>query len=475
MDLYLHNTLTRTLEKFEPLQGRDSPVKLYCCGPTVYNFAHIGNLRTYIFEDLLRRTLEYGGYSVHHVMNITDVGHLTGDAEEGKDKVLKAAQEKGWSVWEISRFYEKAFFEDARKLNLIPPHHTPRATEHVALMIEDIEKLLDKGLAYHAGGNVYFEVSKFPSYYALSGQEPLGEAHHRVSVDSHKRDARDFALWFTDSKFKDQAMQWDSPWGKGYMGWHIECSAMARELLGEEIDLHCGGVDHIRVHHTNERAQAEGITGTPWVKIWLHAEFLVMEQEKMSKSLGNFLTLSDLESQGFHPLDYRYLCLGAHYRKQLSFNWEILAAARTAREKLSRQYGALGQERILLDSPAMASYEEKFLEAIGRDLGIAGALALVWTLLKDTSLSAPEKRTLLGRWDAVLGLDLENFSLSLREKESSSLPSDYLALLEERSQAKAHKNFRRADEIRDFFQKKGYRLIDSPEGTKCVREGEGEW
>lgn len=462
--LYLYNTFSRQLEVFEPLDVNKKEVKIYCCGPTVYNFAHIGNMRTYIFEDLLRRSLEYLGYEVTHVMNITDVGHLSGDSDEGEDKVILAARERGLSVKEIALFFEEAFFMDSSKLNILRPKLTPRATENVGCMIEDIKILEKKGYAYQAGGNIYFNVSEFSPYYDLSHLNSSAESVSRVSFDSHKRDERDFALWFTNSKYPDQSMLWDSPWGVGYMGWHTECSAMARHYLGEKIDIHCGGVDHIRVHHTNEKAQAEAIEGKQWVKYWMHAEFLVMDKGKMSKSEGNFLTLSDLENNGYDPLDYRYLCLGTHYRKQLSFSWEILDSARTAREKLKRQCLLLDKEKRSEDDlNLIQEYENLFIQSICNDLAMPSSLALVWKLLKDKSLSPSSKRELINSWDKVLGL-------SLFEEGEDKIPLEIFNLAKERDEAKREKNYKKADSIRSYIQEMGWDILDAKEGYQIIKK-----
>jgi cysteinyl-tRNA synthetase len=312
--MQLYNTMTRSVEDFKPLE--DKKVKLYACGPTVYNYAHIGNLRTYVFEDILRRSLEYFGYSVIHVMNVTDVGHLVGDNDDGEDKMVKSSRETGKSVYEIADFYTRAFFQDTGKLNIKQPSIACRATEHIQEMIALVQRLERKGHTYFSGGNVYFSIDTFPEYGSLARLElDALLSGTRIAVDQNKRNPKDFVLWFTKSKFENQAMTWDSPWGRGYPGWHLECSAMSMKYLGEQFDIHCGGTDHIPVHHTNEIAQSEAATGkSPWVRYWLHGEFLLDDTGKMSKSKGEFLTLPYLEKQGYSPLDYRYFCLGAHYR-----------------------------------------------------------------------------------------------------------------------------------------------------------------
>ncbi|MFP4484790.1 MAG: cysteine--tRNA ligase, partial [Spirochaetaceae bacterium] len=351
MALRLFNTLGRTVQTFIPIE--EGKVGVYACGPTVYNFAHIGNLRAYVFEDELRRTLEYLGYEVEHVMNVTDVGHLTDDADEGEDKIIRSAREQGKSVWEIADFFTEAFFNDVDRLNIRRPTVVCRATAHIQQMIDLIKRIEDAGYTYHAGGNVYFDTAKFPNYGELALLERQQDQESRVEADPNKKHPRDFVLWFTRSKFERQAMVWDSPWGRGYPGWHIECSAMSMHYLGEHFDIHCGGVDHIPVHHTNEIAQSEAATGRKWVNYWLHNEFLVMDTGKMSKSKGNFVTLSTLEEEGYEPLDYRYFLLGGHYQTQLMFTVDAMNGARNARRRLTERITAL-KEATGMDKPTLA-------------------------------------------------------------------------------------------------------------------------
>ena len=338
--LKLFNSLGREVQDFIPIHPPD--VGVYTCGPTVYNFAHIGNLRTYLFEDVLRRTLEFMGWRVRHVMNVTDVGHLSDDADEGEDKMVLGARREGRTVWEIADFYTRAFFDDLAKLNIEPPTVVARATAHIEDMIRLIRRIEANGFTYLAGGNLYFDISRLPDYGKLAGLNLDSlQAGARIEVDSAKRNPLDFVLWFTRSKFENQAMLWDSPWGRGYPGWHIECSAMSMRYLGEHFDIHCGGIDHVPVHHTNEIAQSEAATGARWVNYWLHGEFLVLEKEKMAKSSGRFLTLGRLVEEGFDPLDYRFFCLGAHYRTQLQFSFEGLEAARNGRANLVERIARL--------------------------------------------------------------------------------------------------------------------------------------
>ena len=317
---------------------------LYCCGPTVYNFAHIGNLRSYLFEDLLRRAFEFVGYEVRHVMNITDIGHLTDDADDGEDKMVRSAKEQKKSVREIADFYTQAFFNDCERLNILRPHVVCRATDHIDNMIALTKRIEDSGHAYTGGGNVYFDTARF-SGYGLGGRT-ITDGQARVEADSAKRNAADFVLWFTKSKYENHAMLWDSPWGRGYPGWHLECSAMSMRYLGQQFDMHCGGIDHVPVHHTNEIAQVESVTGKRWVRYWVHGEFLLMDDAKISKSAGSFVTLPDLVHNGFSPLDFRYLCLGGHYRSQLHFSLAALTTARNARLRMIERI-----ERMVRDEP----------------------------------------------------------------------------------------------------------------------------
>ena len=458
----------RTIQEFKPINM--SEVGLYGCGPTVYNFAHIGNLKTYIFEDLLRRTLEYLGYNVKHVMNITDVGHLTDDADEGEDKMEKSAREKGQTVWEVAEYYTKAFFNDTEKLNILNPHISCKATDHIKEMIDLIRTLEEKGFTYEAGGNIYFSIDKFPDYgkLALLDRQKLN-AGARIEVDSNKKNPHDFVLWFTKSKFENHAMLWDSPWGKGYPGWHVECSAMSMKYLGEQFDIHCGGIDDVSIHHTNEIAQTEAATWKKWVNYWLHGEFLVMNKAKMAKSAGNFLTLAVLEEKGYDPLDYRYFCLGGHYRSQLQFSWESLDSAKTARGNLVEKIKMLMENstRIPLDSISKAAekYLEDFRTSISEDLNLPKVLAVVWTLLKDSALSDSEKLTLLLDFDRVLGLDLERKAES-NDNNKNEIDQKVFDLIKEREEARKAKDFAKSDEIRDLLKEMGIAIKDTADGTK---------
>ena len=470
MELKLFNTMGRQLQTFVPIEK--GKVGMYACGLTVYNFAHIGNLRSYVFEDILRKTLEYCGYDVRHVMNVTDVGHLTGDTDEGEDKMVKSSRETGRTVWEIAEFYTKAFFRDFQLIGCSMPTVICKATDHIQDMIDLIRRIEAKGFTYSAGGNLYFDISRFPGYgkLALLDLQDL-RAGARVEVDQGKKNPFDFALWFTKSKFEHQAMLWDSPWGTGYPGWHIECSAMSMKYLGEHFDVHCGGIDHVPVHHTNEIAQSEAATGRTWVNYWLHGEFLLMGREKMAKSAGNFLTLSSLTEKGYHPLDFRFFCLGAHYRTQLVFSFEGLDAARTGRQGLMERMrqlkaeapgGAQEAEGKALD------YLKDFETHLADDMNMPRCLADLWTLLRDTGVAPAQKLGLALRFDRVLGLDLGS-----AKEEEVTLDEEAKALLEERRQARKAGNYKRSDEIRDILRTRGIDIQDSPQGQK-VRFAAGQ-
>lgn len=456
----LFNTLTRTVEELNPIEpGR---VKIYCCGPTVYNYQHIGNLKTYIFEDILVRTLKYFGYKVTHVMNITDVGHLASDADEGEDKMSLAMKREKKKSYEIAEYYTDAFFKDCEALNISKPDIVCKATDHIKEMIELIQRLESKGLTYSAGGNIYFDVSKFPEYgkLALLDLEKL-KAGARIEVDSNKHHPADFVLWFTKSKFENQELQWDSPWGVGYPGWHIECSAMAMKYLGEQIDIHCGGIDHIPVHHTNEIAQSEGAIGKKWVNFWMHSEFILLNKEKMSKSKGGFIVLSDLE--GFDPLDYRFLVLGSHYRSQLNFSIEAMEGAKASRNSLrSKARSLLGDDSVA----AVASDHEilsEFNKAISTDLNTPLALAKVRQILEDERYESELRLGALKAADLVLGLNVDSWF------KEETIPENIQTLLAERQSARDNKNWAESDRLRQEIQKLGFSVEDSKDGQKVQK------
>lgn len=465
MDFYIYNTLSREKETLIPVQ--ENKVGMYTCGPTVYNYAHIGNLRTYIFEDVLKKSLRYLGYNVKHVMNITDVGHLQSDADEGEDKMELGAKRENKTVWEIAKFYEDAFLDDCNRLNVERPTVVSRATEHIQDMIDLIKVLEEKGYTYISNGNVYFEIDKFKDYNKLANLsiEEL-EAGSRVEVDANKKNPLDFVLWFTNSKFKNQIMQWDSPWGRGFPGWHIECSAMSIKYLGERIDIHCGGIDHIPVHHTNEIAQSEGALGHKWVNYWMHGEFLVLDGGKMSKSKGDFLTLSRIEEAGFSALDYRYFCLQSRYRKQLVFSFDALKDAQNSYKKLKSKISSIIKsvnDNDRFEDSNINLYKQKFAEQISDDLNMPNAFTVLSEVIKNGDLTNKEKAYLIEDFDKVLSLDL----LVEDSEESNADIDEELVnrLIAERNQARKDKNWAKADELRDELGKLNIEILDSKEGT----------
>lgn len=467
MSFYVYNTMSRNKDVFE--SNKPSKVGMYTCGPTVYNYAHIGNLRTYIFEDVLKKSLEYVGYKVKHVMNITDVGHLQSDGDEGEDKMALGAERENKTVWEIAKFYEDAFFEDCKKLNIKRPNVVARATDHIDDMIKFIQKLEEKGYTYTANGNVYFEIDKFEDYTKLANL-PIDEleAGSRIAVDPNKKNPLDFVLWFTNSKFANQIMQWDSPWGRGFPGWHLECSAMSIKYLGENIDIHCGGIDHIPVHHTNEIAQSEGALGHKWVNYWMHGEFLVLDDGKMSKSSGKFLTLSRIEEEGFDSLDYRYFCLQSKYRKQLLFSFNNLKDAQTSYKRLKEKIAVIKSqidEKDALNKENMNVYNEKFIKEISDDLNMANAFTVLSDVIKAKDLNNKEKFELIKKFDTVLSLNLEASELEKPQIDVDVDEELVNRLIVERKEARESKNWARADEIRNELSAMNIELLDTKEGT----------
>lgn len=467
MKVQIYNTMSRQVEEFKPITP--NYVGMYGCGPTVYNYAHIGNLRTYIFEDTLKRVLLHAGYKVKHVMNITDVGHLTGDGDDGEDKMEKSARESGKSVWDIAKFYTDAFFKDYDSLNIIRPDVICPATQHIPQMIELIQRLEKGGHTYVAGGNVYFSIDTFPSYGKLArlNLDDL-KSGARIDIDSNKKNPKDFVLWFTNSKFGEQAMMWDSPWGRGYPGWHIECSAMSMYYLGEHFDIHCGGIDAIPVHHTNEIAQSEAATGKTWVNYWMHGEFLLSEKGKMSKSSGEFLTLSVLKEHGFDPLDYRYFCLGANYRTQLQFSYQGLEGARAARLGLVERISGFGD--LVADEKAISDkardYMKQFDDFVCNDLGTPRALSVLWTLVKDEAIPNDQKRFVLNYMDGVLGLKLSEVKA---QKAQEEFPQEVLDLVQKRAEAKKNKDWALADSYRNEITQLGFVVKDTPNGPSLTK------
>jgi len=479
MPMELFNTMGRSLQEFIPIHA--GKAGFYGCGPTVYNYAHIGNLRAYVFQDTLSRTLSFLGYDVHHVMNITDIGHLANDADEGEDKMVASAKERGMSVLEIASYYTEAFFNDTQRLNIRMPTTVCKATEHIPEMIELISRIEANGHTYQSGGNLYFDISTFPEYGKLANLnlDDL-KAGARIDVDPNKRNPYDFVLWFTNSKFENQALVWDSPWGRGYPGWHIECSAMSIKYLGESFDIHSGGIDHIPIHHTNEIAQSEAATGKKWVSYWLHNEFLVMDKGKMSKSSGNFLTLQHLIDQGYEPLDYRLFLLGGHYRSQLAFSWESMEGAKNARKNMIQRVAKIIEatkalpDAVTSDSPhtvpLATDYLDRFRVALEADLSTPRAIAELQGLIRDSSLSPRTILATIEKMDEVLALSIISTAQTMLDKKQQMVQGPGAdaridALISERSCAKKDKNYARADEIRNQLSAEGIILEDGPSGT----------
>ena len=467
--MYLYNSLSHKKELFVP--NDPSLVKMYTCGPTVYHFAHIGNLRSYIMEDVLEKSLCYLGYPVKRVMNITDVGHLASDADTGEDKMLKGARREHKTVMEIAKFYTDAFFADCEKLNIKRPEIVEPATHCIPEFIHMVQTLLDKGFAYPAGGNIYFDTSRLEQYYVFNDHDEEDLAvgvREGVEEDTNKRNKNDFVLWFTKSKFEDQALKWDSPWGVGYPGWHIECSAIAVKHLGERLDLHCGGIDNAFPHHTNEIAQSEAYLGHKWCNYWFHVHHLNTENGKMSKSKGEFLTVSLLEQKGYDPLVYRLFCLQSHYRRNLVFSWENLDNAAVTYRKIAARVAALGTEGTA-DEAALETLREKFRNALSADLNTSLAVTAVYDVLKADTNDAT-KRAALADFDRVLGLDLLKAAEKLKAAEpAEECDPEIDALVAERAQAKKEKNWAHADEIRDRLRQRGIEIIDTPQGAKWKR------
>lgn len=457
MALNLYNTLSKKTEEFKPLTD---VIGLYTCGPTVYNYAHIGNLRTYVFEDILKRTLWYFGYHSKHVMNITDVGHLTDDADAGEDKMEKGSRREGKSAWEIAEFYTTEFLKDTAKLHIIPSDILCKATDHIKEQITMVEMLTSKGFTYETPDGIYFDTTKFPNYGELVDlKNQTLEAGIRVDM-AEKKNPHDFALWKFTPAGETRQMEWEAFGRKGFPGWHIECSAMALKYLGDHFDIHCGAVDHKSIHHTNEIAQTEATTGkSPWVNVWMHGEFLNIKNgdsvDKMAKSGENFLTLSRLVEKGYDPLVYRFYLLGAHYRSPLNFSFEALDAAKNGFNKLKDIVDELGDEQ----GSVIAPYAAEFKDALADDLNMPKALAVMWKLLKDTSLSNGDKRMTLINFDKVLGLGLENTVIEI--------PSDVQKLLAEREASRLAKDFAKSDELREQILALGFNVKDTDAGQKA--------
>ncbi len=458
----LYNTLTRKIEEFIPID--DNLVKMYTCGPTVYHYAHIGNLRSYIMEDILEKTLMYNGYNVKRVMNITDVGHLSSDSDTGDDKMVTSAKKQKKTVLDIAKFYTEAFFKDFKKLNIKKPEIIEPATNLIPEYINFIQGLIDKGYAYISGGNVYFDTTKLNDYYVLTNHkedEMVVGVRQGVENDSSKHNQADFVLWFTKSKFEDQELKWDSPWGLGYPGWHIECSCISLKYCGENLDIHCGGVDNIFPHHTNEIAQTESYLGHKWCNYWVHCEHLNDKNGKMSKSNGDFLTVSLLEEKGYNPLSYRLMCLQSHYRKQLVFTYESLNNAEQAYKKLKQKTLSLREEGNV-NEDSFKFYNEKFTSALNDDMNTSSALTVLYDVLKDNNLNDATKKELVKSFDKVLSLDLT-------KQNTNDLDEEFILYVENqiklRTEAKRNKDFKLADKIRDELKEKKIEIKDTKEGT----------
>ena len=462
MDLYFYNTLTRKKEIFKPLEGKE--VRMYSCGPTVYKDATIGNMRTYIMNDIIRRVLKYNGYTVKHAMNITDVGHLVSDGDEGEDKMVKSSREMHKTPTEIANYYTDLFFKDLEKLNIETPEIICKATEHIPDMIKYVQKLIDNGYAYVTSTAVYFDVSKLDKYGILSGIK-LDEqkAGARVDVDTEKRNPYDFALWIKAPE--NHIMKWESPWGLSYPGWHIECSAMGQKYLGEVFDIHTGGIDLIPTHHENEIAQSKGACGKNPARFWIHGEYLLIDGGKMSKSLGNVYLLKDIEAKGYDPLAYRLFTYSSSYRTKLNFTWDAMAASQKSLEKLKQGYQnhLLGSDDI--SDEEIAKYEEDFHKAINDDLNMPLAMSVVWEVIKNPKKSK-KLADLLLKFDKVLALKIDK---PIKQKVSE-IPSEIIELAEKRKQAREDKNWEESDKIRDEIKSKGYIIKDSKEGYEIVKQ-----
>ena len=454
--LKLYNTLTRKKEEFVPL--KKGTVKMYSCGPTVYNYAHIGNMRAYIFMDTLRKVLKYNGYKVKHVMNITDVGHLVSDADEGEDKMAKTARIENRSVYEIAKEYTDAFMKDIKALNIDTPEHIAKATEHIREMEIYVNDIVKNGYAYETSKGVYFDTSKLPNYGKMLSNNNIDDlkAGARVEVDTEKRNPQDFALWIKAPK--EHIMKWNSKWGLCYPGWHIECSAMSRKYLGDKFDIHTGGVDHIPIHHENEIAQSIGATGHNLANYWMHVEFLLIDGGKMSKSLGNVYTLNDLKAKGIDALSYRYFTYSSHYRNKLNFTWDAIKSAKNSLNKLRDMIALHKDVNKKIDKNIISKYEEQFLDAINDDMNMPVAISIVWEIAKEKEKSN-DFYELIKKFDSVLSLNLDK-----NDKEDINIPEDIKLILNERKDARENKNFAKSDELRDKLKELGYIVKDTKDG-----------
>ena len=459
LNVELYNTLTHKKEKFTPID--DKEIKMYSCGPTVYSYAHIGNFRTYIFVDSLRRMLKYNGYSLKHVMNITDVGHLTSDADTGEDKMEKAAKKEGKDPYEIAKYYTNAFMEDVKKLNIEIAETVTKATDNIPQMIEMVKEIINNGYGYETSKGLYFDVSKLDKYPVLSNNSVDGqEAGARIEVDKEKRNPYDFAIWIKAPE--NHIMKWDSPWGKSYPGWHLECSTMGRRFLGENFDIHTGGVDHIPVHHENEIAQCKGAFGHNPAKFWMHCEYLLVDGGKMSKSLGNFYTISTLQEKGIEPLAYKLFCFNSHYRNKLNFTIDGAKASQVALNRLRNGYINHKNGNNDIEQNVIENYRLRFHKAINDDLNIPEAMGVVWEVIKNDNKSKKIAELIL-EFDEVLGLDIKNSEQYLNRK-AQDIPNEIFELIEKRKVQKDSRNWAEADRIRDEIQNQGYVIKDLPNG-----------
>lgn len=461
MDLKIYNTLSRSKEVFVPV--RPGRVGIYTCGPTVYNYAHIGNLRTYIFMDILRRVFAFNGYKVKSVMNITDVGHLLSDADDGDDKMSMAAAEQKKTPEEIAEFYSAAFFRDIARLNVRRPDVTPKATEHIGDMIKIVQALLDKGYAYETDDGIYFDISKFPDYGKLSGanlEEQLAGA--RVDINTGKRHPADFALW--KKAAPNHIMKWPSPWGMGYPGWHIECTAMSNKYLGDVFDIHTGGIDHVPIHHENEIAQAEAWLGKKAVNYWMHSEFMLVDGGKMSKSLGNTYTVDDLAAKGYTPMEFRYMCLNVQYRQKLNFTWEAMAAAKTAYERLSALLYRHKTAPAPENRPEIEKYLGEFHEAINDDLNVPMAMGVLWKMLRLPAGKDVYDAALV--MDKVFALDFDKVT---SPDHTAEAPPEIREMAEKRREVRRNKNWAESDRLRDEIAAKGYKVLDTADGYRLEK------
>lgn len=465
--LKLYNTLTRKKEEFEPIDKKNNLVKIYSCGPTVYNYAHIGNMRAYIFMDTLRKVLEYNGYKVKHVMNITDVGHMTSDADEGEDKMEKSAKALNKSVQEIAKIYTDAFMKDITSLNIKLPEHIVKATDHIKEMEEYVDEILKNGYAYETSKGIYFDTSKLKSYGELSKIDLKNQlAGARIEVDSEKKNPLDFALWIKAPK--EHIMKWDSKYGKCYPGWHLECSTLSRKYLGEQFDIHTGGVDHIPIHHENEIAQAKGATNKLPAKFWCHVEFLLIDSGKMSKSLGNVYTLTDLEKEGISPLTYRYFSYSSHYRNKLNFTWDAIKSAQNSLVKLKEQIATHKGVKNKIDKEILDKYEEEFLNAINEDMNMPVAMSVIFDIAKQKEKSN-DYFELIKKFDRVLSLDLNKIDENTQDIQEEQIPKLIQDLLNKRKLARENKDYDLSDKLRDEIKENGYIVIDSKEGQKVKK------